>query len=115
MLTLPCTLALAILGCRTWTYWQQSQRPAQPTVQLTTELAPASTQAPPASSTAEVVAALPEPQGPASGAVALDVAPVAAMARVSAPAGVAEGASATEAFADELLELQGQQGCCTSK
>ena len=101
VLTLLCTLALAILGWRTWIYWQQSQRTAQPTVQLTTELAPASTQTPPASSTAEVVAALPEPQGAASGAVALDVAPVAAMARASAPAGVAEGSSATEAFADE--------------
>ena len=101
VLTLLCTLALAILGWRTWIYWQQSQRTAQPTVQLTTELAPASTQTPPASSTAEVVAALPEPQGAASGAVALDAAPVAAMARTSAPAGVAEGASATEALADE--------------
>ena len=101
VLTLLCTLALAILGWRTWIYWQQSQRTAQPTVQLTTELAPASTQTPPASSTAEVVAALPEPQGAASGAVALDVAPVAAMARASAPAGVAEGSSATEALADE--------------
>ena len=51
VLTLLCTLALAILGWRTWIYWQQSQRTAQPTVQLTTELAPASTQTPPASST----------------------------------------------------------------
>ena len=101
VLTLLCTLALAILGWRTWIYWQQSQRTAQPTVQLTTELAPASTQTPPASSTAEVVAALPEPQGAASGAVALDVAPVAAMARTSEPAEVAEGSSATEALADE--------------
>ncbi|MGY3978096.1 tetratricopeptide repeat protein [Aeromonas mytilicola] len=102
VLTLLCTLALAILGWRTWIYWQQSQRTAQPTVQLTTELAPASqTQTQPASSATEVVAALPEPQGAASGAVALDVAPVAAMARVSAPAGGAEGSSATEALADQ--------------
>ncbi|WP_429100635.1 tetratricopeptide repeat protein [Aeromonas rivipollensis] len=102
VLTLLCTLALAILGWRTWIYWQQSQRTAQPTVQLTTELAPASqAQTQPASSAAEVVAALPEPQGAASGAVALDAAPVAAMARVSAPAGVAESASATESFADQ--------------
>ena len=106
VLTLLCTLALAILGWRTWIYWQQSQRTAQPTVQLTTELAPASTQTPPASSTAEVVAALPEPQGAASGAVDLDVAPVAAMARVSAPAGGAEGSSATEALADEAPASQ---------
>ncbi|AVP92220.1 tetratricopeptide repeat protein [Aeromonas rivipollensis] len=102
VLTLLCTLALAILGWRTWIYWQQSQRTAQPTVQLTTEPAPASqAQTQPVSSATEVVAALPEPQGAASGAVALDVAPVAAMARVSAPAGGAEGSSATEAFADE--------------
>ncbi|MFM5560363.1 tetratricopeptide repeat protein [Aeromonas media] len=102
VLTLLCTLALAILGWRTWIYWQQSQRTAQPTVQLTTELAPASqAQTQPASSATEVVAALPEPQGAASGAVALDVAPVAAMARVSAPAGGAEGSSATEALADQ--------------
>ncbi|WP_461606885.1 tetratricopeptide repeat protein [Aeromonas rivipollensis] len=101
VLTLLCTLALAILGWRTWIYWQQSQRTAQPTVQLTPELAPASMQTPPASSATEVVAALPEPQGAASGAVALDVAPVAAVARTSAPAGGAEDASATEAFADE--------------
>ncbi|MFM5840284.1 tetratricopeptide repeat protein [Aeromonas rivipollensis] len=102
VLTLLCTLALAILGWRTWIYWQQSQRTAQPTVQLTTEPAPASqAQTQPVSSATEVVAALPEPQGAASGAVALDVAPVAAAARVSAPAGGAEGSSATEAFADE--------------
>ncbi|WP_394294417.1 tetratricopeptide repeat protein [Aeromonas rivipollensis] len=101
VLTLLCTLALAILGWRTWIYWQQSQRTAQPTVQLTTELAPASTQTPPASSATEVVAAPPEPQGAASGAAALDVAPVAAVTRTSAPAEVAEGASATEAFTDE--------------
>ncbi|TNI72884.1 tetratricopeptide repeat protein [Aeromonas media] len=102
VLTLLCTLALAILGWRTWIYWQQSQRTAQPTVQLTTELAPASqAQTQPASSATEVVDAPPEPQGAASGAVALDVAPVAAVARASAPAGVAEGASATEALADE--------------
>ena len=102
VLTLLCTLALAILGWRTWIYWQQSQRTAQPTVQLTTELAPASqAQTQPASSATEVVAAPAEPQGAASGAVALDAAPVAAMARASAPAGVAEGASATEALADE--------------
>jgi len=102
VLTLLCTLALAILGWRTWIYWQQSQRTAQPTVQLTTEPAPASqAQTQPVSSATEVVAALPEPQGAASGAVALDVAPVAAMARVSAPAGGAEGSSATEAFADQ--------------
>ena len=100
VLTLLCILALAILGWRTWIYWQQSQRTAQPTVQLTTQLAPAS-QAQPASSATEVVAASTEPQGAASGAVALDVAPVAAMARASAPAGVAEGSSATEALADE--------------
>lgn len=100
VLTLLCTLALAILGWRTWIYWQQSQRTAQPTVQLTTQLAPAS-QAQPASSATEVVAASTEPQGAASGAVALDAVPVAAMARVSSPAGGAEGASATEAFADE--------------
>ncbi len=101
VLTLLCTLALAILGWRTWIYWQQSQRTAQPTVQLTPELAPASTQTQSASSATEVVAAPPEPQGAASGAVALDVAPVAAMARASAPAGVAEGSSATEVLADE--------------
>lgn len=102
VLTLLCTLALAILGWRTWIYWQQSQRTAQPTVQLTTEPAPASqTQTQPVSSATEVVAALPEPQGAASGAVALDVAPGAAMARVSAPAGGAEGSSATEAIADQ--------------
>ena len=101
VLTLLCTLALAILGWRTWIYWQQSQRTAQPTVQLTTELAPASTQTQPSSSATEVVAALPEPQEAASGAVALDAAPVAAMARARAPAGVAEGSSATEALADE--------------
>ncbi|MFM5162057.1 tetratricopeptide repeat protein [Aeromonas rivipollensis] len=101
VLTLLCTLALAILGWRTWIYWQQSQRTAQPTVQLTTELAPASTQTQPSSSATEVVAALPEPQEAASGAVALDAAPVAAMARVSAPAGGAEGSSATEALADQ--------------
>lgn len=102
VLTLLCTLALAILGWRTWIYWQQSQRTAQQTVQLTTQLAPASqAQTQPASSATEVVAAPAEPQGAASGAVALDVAPVAAMARVSAPAGGAEGSSATEAFADE--------------
>ncbi|MNX46428.1 Beta-barrel assembly-enhancing protease [compost metagenome] len=108
VLTLLCTLALAILGWRTWIYWQQSQRTAQPTVQLTTELAPASTQTPPASSATEVVAALPEPQGAASGAVALDVAPVAAMARARAPAGGAEGSSATEAFADEAPASEAQ-------
>ncbi|MDW4563003.1 tetratricopeptide repeat protein [Aeromonas rivipollensis] len=101
VLTLLCTLALVILGWRTWIYWQQSQRTAQPTVQLTTELAPASTQTPPASSATEVVAAPPEPQGAASGAVALDAAPVAAMARARPPAGGAEGSSATEALADE--------------
>ncbi|WP_393938398.1 tetratricopeptide repeat protein [Aeromonas rivipollensis] len=101
VLTLLCTLALAILGWRTWIYWQQSQRTAQPTVQLTPELAPASTQTPPASSATEVVAALPEPQGAASGAVALDAVPVAAMARARAPAGGAEGSSATEALADQ--------------
>jgi MSHA biogenesis protein MshN len=102
VLTLLCTLALAILGWRTWIYWQQSQRTAQPMVQLTTELAPASqAQTQSASSATKVVAAPPEPQGAASGAVALDLAPVAAVARTSAPAGVAEGASATEALADE--------------
>ncbi|WP_338889037.1 tetratricopeptide repeat protein [Aeromonas rivipollensis] len=100
VLTLLCTLALAILGWRTWIYWQQSQRTAQPTVQSTTELAPAS-QAQPASSATEVVATPPEPQGAASGAVAQDVAPVAAVTRTSAPAEVAEGSSATEALADE--------------
>ncbi|MDM5094056.1 tetratricopeptide repeat protein [Aeromonas rivipollensis] len=101
VLTLLCTLALAILGWRTWIYWQQSQRTAQPTVQLTTELAPASTQTQPSSSATEVVAALPEPQEAASGAVALDAAPVAAVARTRALAGGAEGSSATEAFADQ--------------
>ncbi|MFQ2105085.1 tetratricopeptide repeat protein [Aeromonas rivipollensis] len=101
VLTLLCTLALAILGWRTWIYWQQSQRTAQPTVQLTTELAPASTQTQPSSSATEVVAAPAEPQGAASGAVALDAAPVAAMARVSAPAGGVEGSSATEVLADQ--------------
>ncbi|MFM4829040.1 tetratricopeptide repeat protein [Aeromonas rivipollensis] len=102
VLTLLCTLALAILGWRTWIYWQQSQRTAQPTVQLTTQLAPASqAQTQPSSSATEVVAAPPEPQKAASGAVALDVAPVVAMARTSAPAEVAEGSSTTEAFADE--------------
>ncbi|WP_411166576.1 putative PEP-CTERM system TPR-repeat lipoprotein [Aeromonas sp. DSM 116730] len=108
VLTLLCTLALAILGWRTWIYWQQSQRTAQPTVQLTTQLAPASTQTPPASSATEVVAAPAEPQGAASGAVALDLAPVAAMARASAPAGGAEGSSATEAFADEAPASEAQ-------
>ncbi|MCE9944275.1 tetratricopeptide repeat protein [Aeromonas rivipollensis] len=102
VLTLLCTLALAILGWRTWIYWQQSQRTAQPTVQLTTQPAPASqAQTQSASSATKVVAAPAEPQGAASGAVALDVAPVAAMARASAPAEVAESASATESFADE--------------
>ena len=104
LLTLICGLALGILGWRTWIYWQQSQRTAQPTVQLTTELAPASqAQTQPASSATEVVAASTEPQGAASGAVALDLAPVAAVARASALAGGAEGSSATEAFADEAL------------
>ena len=73
-LTLLCTLALAILGWRTWIYWQQSQRTAQPTVQLTTRLVPASgEQTPPASSAAEVVAVAPAPQvAAASGAVGVD-------------------------------------------
>ena len=102
VLTLLCTLALAILGWRTWIYWQQSQRTAQPTVQLTTQPAPASqAQTQSASSATKVVAAPAEPQGAASGAVALDVAPVAAMARASAPAEVAESASATEVLADQ--------------
>lgn len=101
VLTLLCTLALAILGWRTWIYWQQSQRTAQQTVQLTPELAPASTQTPPSSSATEVVAASTEPQGAASEAVGVDVVPVAAMARARAPAGGAEGASATEALADQ--------------
>ena len=73
-LTLLCTLALAILGWRTWIYWQQSQRTAQPTVQLTTRLVPASgEQTLPASSAAEVVAVAPAPQvAAASGAVGVD-------------------------------------------
>lgn len=108
VLTLLCTLALAILGWRTWIYWQQSQRTAQPTVQLTTELAPASTQTQPSSSATEVVAALPEPQEAASGAVALDAAPVAAVARTRALAGGAEGSSATEAFADQAPASEAQ-------
>lgn len=107
VLTLLCTLALAILGWRTWIYWQQSQRTAQPTVQLTTQLAPAS-QTQPASSATEVVAAPAEPQGAASGAVALDAAPVAAVTRTSAPAGGAEGASATEALADQAPASEAQ-------
>lgn len=107
VLTLLCTLALAILGWRTWIYWQQSQRTAQPTVQLTTELAPAS-QTQPASSATEVVVAPAEPQGAASGAVALDAAPVAAMARARAPAGGAEGSSATEALADQASASEAQ-------
>ncbi|MEZ6930197.1 tetratricopeptide repeat protein [Aeromonas sp. S16(2024)] len=101
VLTLLCTLALAILGWRTWIYWQQSQRTAQPTVQLTTRLAPVSEPSQPASSATEMVVASPAPSGAASGVVALDVAPVAAMAKVSAPAGGAEGSSTTEALADE--------------
>lgn len=63
VLTLLCTLALAILGWRTWIYWQQSQRTAQSTVQLTTRLVPASgEQTLPASSAAEVVAVAPHPR-----------------------------------------------------
>ena len=74
VLTLLCTLALAILGWRTWIYWQQSQRTAQSTVQLTTRLVPASgEQTLPASSAAEVVAVAPAPQvAAASGAVGVD-------------------------------------------
>ena len=101
VLTLLCTLALAILGWRTWIYWQQSQRTAQPMVQLTTQLAPASEQSQPASSGTEVVVAPPEAEVAVSCVVVLDAAPVAAMARARAPAGGAEGASATEALADQ--------------
>ncbi|MFM5510179.1 tetratricopeptide repeat protein [Aeromonas rivipollensis] len=104
VLTLLCTLALAILGWRTWIYWQQSQRTAQPTVQLTTRLAPVSEPSLPASSATEVVAVAPEPSGAAaSGVVGVDGA---IAARAGDTADLEPGSSASGEVADEAPASQ---------
>lgn len=104
VLTLLCTLALAILGWRTWIYWQQSQRTAQPTVQLTTQLAPVSEPSLPASSATEVVAVAPEPSGAAaSGVVGVDGS---IAARASDTADLEPGSSASGEVADEAPASQ---------
>ncbi|MNO91613.1 Beta-barrel assembly-enhancing protease [compost metagenome] len=104
VLTLLCTLALAILGWRTWIYWQQSQRTAQPTVQLTTRLAPVSEPSLPASSATEVAVASPEPSGAAaSGVVGVDGA---IAARAGDTADLETGSSASGEVANEAPASQ---------
>ena len=104
VLTLLCTLALAILGWRTWIYWQQSQRTAEPTVQLNARLAPVSEPSLPVSSTAEVAATTPVPQAAAaSGAAGVDGT---AMTRASGTADLAPGSSASGEVGDEAPASQ---------
>lgn len=109
VLTLLCTLALGILGWRTWIFWQQSQRASLPAAQVEApRTAPAVAPSAPlavVATTQAVPSAAPVAKVPAAGAesTAARVAPSAAEQVPADEAVLADEGNPQEALGDETI------------
>lgn len=109
VLTLLCTLALGILGWRTWIFWQQSQRASLPAAQVEApRTAPAVAPSAPlavVATTQAVPSAAPVAKVPAAGAesTAARVAPSAAEQVPADEAVLADEGNPEEALGDETI------------
>ncbi|WP_439836011.1 tetratricopeptide repeat protein [Aeromonas caviae] len=109
VLTLLCTLALGILGWRTWIFWQQSQRASLPAAQVEApRTAPAVAPSAPlavVATTQAVPSAAPVAKVPAAGAesTAARVAPSAAEQAPADEAVLADEGNPEEALGDETI------------
>ncbi|MFQ2614692.1 tetratricopeptide repeat protein [Aeromonas caviae] len=109
VLTLLCTLALGILGWRTWIFWQQSQRASLPAAQVEAlRTAPAAAPSAPlavVATTQAVSSAAPVAKVPAAGAesTATRVAPSAAEQVPADEAVLADEGNPQEALGDETI------------
>lgn len=109
VLTLLCTLALGILGWRTWIFWQQSQRASLPAAQVEApRTAPAVAPSAPlavVATTQAVSSAAPMAKVPAAGAesTATRVAPSAAEQVPADEAVLADEGNPQEALGDETI------------
>jgi len=109
VLTLLCTLALGILGWRTWIFWQQSQRASLPAAQVEAlRTAPAAAPSAPlavVATTQAVSSAVPMTKVPAAGAesTAARVAPSAAEQVPADEAVLADEGNPQEALGDETI------------
>ncbi|MFM5200861.1 tetratricopeptide repeat protein [Aeromonas caviae] len=109
VLTLLCTLALGILGWRTWIFWQQSQRASLPAAQVEAlRTAPAAAPSAPlavVATTQAVSSAAPVAKVPAVGAesTATRVAPSAAEQVPAVEAVLADEGNPQEALGDETI------------
>ena len=116
VLTLLCTLALAILGWRTWIYWQQSQRAAQPTARVVESPVQASASAavtPIVSSALPAMASTAVPTASSEGAanvLAASPARVSSPAQTPVPADEAQPASGAQADETQADENQVDEG-----
>ncbi|MBP0602872.1 tetratricopeptide repeat protein [Aeromonas sanarellii] len=110
VLTLLCTLALAILGWRTWIYWQQSQRAAQPTARVVESPVQASASAavtPIVSSALPAMASTAVPTASSEGAASVLAASperVSSPAQTPVPADEAQPASGAQADENQMDE-----------
>ncbi|WP_368172682.1 tetratricopeptide repeat protein [Aeromonas sp. R2-1] len=109
VLTLLCTLALGILGWRTWIFWQQSQRASLPAAQVEAlHTAPAAAPSSPlavVATTQAVSSAAPVAKVPAAGAesTAARVAPSVAEQVPADEAVLADEGNPEEALGDETI------------
>ncbi|WP_447502291.1 tetratricopeptide repeat protein [Aeromonas caviae] len=107
VLTLLCTLALGILGWRTWIFWQQSQRASLPAVEALRTAPAAAPSAPLAvvATTQAVSSAAPVAKVPAASAesTATRVAPSAAEQVPADEAVLADEGNPQEALGDETI------------
>ncbi|MFQ2319145.1 tetratricopeptide repeat protein [Aeromonas caviae] len=109
VLTLLCTLALGILGWRTWIFWQQSQRASLPAAQVEApRIAPAAAPSAPlavVATTQAVSSAAPVAKVPAASAesTATRVAPSAAEQVPADEAVLADEGNPQEALGDETI------------
>ncbi|WP_439824841.1 tetratricopeptide repeat protein [Aeromonas caviae] len=109
VLTLLCTLALGILGWRTWIFWQQSQRASLPAAQVEAlRTAPAAAPSAPLAvvvTTQAVSSAAPVAKVPAASAesTAARVAPSAAEQAPADEAVLADEGNPQEALGDETI------------
>lgn len=118
VLTLLCTLALGILGWRTWIYWQQSQRATQPTARVELRAVASPAQVSSAVVTPIVSSALPAMVSTAvpsassvGGTSVLAASPARASipAQMQAPVDEAQPASVAQADEDQADEEQADE------